>query len=57
MEKETHLYLTFFIWILFLFMWLFTNSVTIAALFLIIWISWRNIVGNIYRNSKQRKKY
>ena len=57
MTKETHLYLTFFIWILFLFMWLFTKSVTIAALFLIVWISWRNIVGNIYRSDKPRKKY
>jgi len=57
MMKETHLYLTFFIWILFLFMWLFTNSVTIAALFLIAWIIWRNMVSNIYRNDNPRKKY
>ena len=53
MEKETYLFLTFIIWILCLFMWLFTKSVAIAALFLLAWIAWRNVVSNIYRKRKE----
>ena len=49
MTKETKLFLSFFMWILFLFMWLFTKSVTIAALFLVVWIGWRNVVEKIIR--------
>gem|GEM_PF-2644787 len=44
MTSETKLFLSFFMWILFLFMWLFTKSVTIAALFLVVWIGWRHVV-------------
>ena len=57
MTKETKLFLTFFIWISFLFMWLFTNSVTIAVLFLVIWISWRHVVQRNYAKEKGSKKF
>lgn len=57
MAKEAHLFLTFFIWILFLFMWLITKSVAIAAIFLVIWIGWRNVVSSIYKREKRSKKY
>ena len=57
MTKETKLFLTFFIWISFLFIWLFTKSVAMAVLFLVIWISWRYVVRNNYAKEKERKKF
>ncbi len=57
MTRETKLFLSFFMWILFLFMWLFTKSVTIAALFLVIWISWRNVVRRNYAKERGVKNF
>ena len=57
MTEEPKLFLTFFIWISFLFMWLFTKSVTVAAIFLVIWISWRYVVRNNYVKEKGSKKF
>ena len=57
MTQEMKLFLMFFIWILFLFMWLFTKSVTIAMLFLVIWISWRHVIEKNYAKAKERKKF